>query len=149
MLVRVIFAAALALGLSAGAAEARQCRPVHQVVHRPACAPCHRVSYRRHRRMRVIERTVHLYKPETIDRRAYEFAEMDQHWGGASVWGPVRPSPPHPWDTDPNGLLTWPGKPPADAVVEDRYSGQPRRLDPRNDGCPDNCPLSPPGPVSP
>ncbi|QUD86949.1 hypothetical protein [Phenylobacterium montanum] len=148
MFVRLILTLAIALGFSASAAQACQCRPHHVVRPRPACAPCRPVVYRHHRhhvRTRVIEKVVHIQKIERYDDRAYRFAEADeQRWrAGGRVWGAVRPSPPHPWDTDPNGYLTWPGKTQGYAV-EDRYSGQPRAYDPRNEGCPDNCPLPPP-----
>lgn len=154
MFVRLILALAIALGFSAGVAEACRCRPVHHHVirprPRPACVPCRPVVYHhRHRvQTRVIEKIVHIRKVERYDDRAYRFAEADeQAWrAGGEVWGALRPSPPHPWDTDPNGYLTWPGKS-LGYRAEDRYSGQPRPEDPRNEGCPDNCPLPPPPPM--
>jgi hypothetical protein len=152
MLVRLILSAAIALGLTAGVAQACQCRPVvHPVVRprpRPACVPCRPISYHHHYRRRVItrviDRTVHIEKYEGFsDDRAYRYAEADP-WR----WG-LRPSPPHPWDTDRSGFLTWSGKERAYAI-EDRYSGEPRddwehgweqRWDDRSrdGGCPDRC----------
>ncbi len=128
MLVRLIVSAVIALSVAAGATEAKQCRPVvrHVVHHRPKChcVAYHRASlrHRRHVETRVIERTRVEQSESWGADRAYRYAEADEHRWRGEGWD-LRPSPPHPWDTNPSGYLTWPGKNQAYAE-QDRYSGE-------------------------
>ena len=133
-LVSITLALGLAVGVAAGAARACDChRPVHHVVrpvvHHPARTSCHcyrpvSLRHARHSHVRVIER-VRVERRETWDPgMAYRYAEADMRrgWG----YGGLRPSPPHPWDTDRSGYLTWSGKAEQDGRYGDygydRYS---------------------------